>query len=290
MHKNNISEPFPDDWGGDWTRRKADLVVDYAKAYLTVMKDRKYWKLLYFDGFAGGASKTKDAKIEIDTYFSAAIRILEIEGSRTFDMHYLVELDPKNAEDLENHIKQNFPKKEVYVVKEDCNIKLIDLTRYLKSKKGENVKVLAFIDPFGMEVKWESIQILKGLPIDMWILVPTGIGVNRLLKKDGNISEAWLKKLSIFLGMDESEIRSFFYKTRIEYNLFGEDALTQKETNAIEKAAALYKSRLNEIFKHVSNPFLLKNSTGSIMFHFYMATNNPTAFKIANDIVKPKLK
>jgi three-Cys-motif partner protein len=288
MIGNRLAEPPQEGWGGDWTERKADMVVDYAKAYLTIMKNRTYWKLLYFDGFAGDTSKSDDGKIDIDVYFSAAIRILKIEGSRTFDMHYLVELDSKNAKNLENYIKQNFPKRDIYVVKEDCNKKLIDLAKYLRSQRGNRVKVLAFIDPYGMEVKWESIKILKGLPIDMWILVPTGIGVNRLLKRDGNISEAWVKKLSTFLGMDESEIRNFFYKTKTDVTLFGEDTYTQKEINATEKAAALYKSRLNEIFKHVSNPYLLKNSTGSIMFHFYMATNNPTAFKIANDIIKPK--
>ena len=42
---------------------------------------------------------------------------------------------------------------------------------------------LCFIDPYGMDLKWSSIEVLKGLGIDLWILVPTGIGVNRLLKK-----------------------------------------------------------------------------------------------------------
>lgn len=285
MSDNTLAEPASNDWGGDWTEKKLDIVVNYAKAYLTVMKDRKYWKLLYFDGFAGGVIEENGSS---ETYFSAAIRILKIELSRSFDTYYFVELNPTNADRLEEYTKQHFKGKDIYVVKEDCNKKLVALASYLKSPKGKNVKVLAFIDPYGMEVRWDSLQALKGLDVDLWILIPTGMGINRLLKINGEISEVWLQKLTTFLGMNESDIRNLFYKTKTIYNLFGEETHIQKEKNTTEKAATLYKNRLNELFKYVSNPYSLKNSTGSIMFHFCMATNNPTAFKIANDIIKKR--
>ena len=139
-------------------------------------------------------------------------------------------------------------------------------------------------------MKWESIEVLKDLAIDLWILVPTGLGVNRLLKKDGNISDAWLKKLHNFLGLEEEVILDYFYKSTTTLTLFGDDIKTTKEINAIEKAAELYKKRLNEVFKHVSQPFLLKNSTGTIMYHLFMASNNATGLKIANAIIRPRLK
>jgi len=47
--------------------------------------------------------------------------------------------------------------------------------------------------------------------------------------------------------------------------------------------------RLGQVFKYISDPFLLRNSTGSIMYHFYMSSNNKTAVKIANDLVKKEL-
>jgi three-Cys-motif partner protein len=149
-------------------------------------------------------------------------------------------------------------------------------------------KVLAFIDPYGMALDWSSIEVLKGYGIDMWILVPTGIGVNRLLKNTGDISEAWLLKLEKFLGLQRDAILRYFYKEKKTITLFGEETIIQKENNAIEKAGELYRSRLNEIFDFVSKPFPLTNSTGSIMYHFMMATNNKTALKIANDIIKGK--
>jgi hypothetical protein len=72
--------------------------------------------------------------------------------------------------------------------------------------------------------------------------------------------------------------------------LFGVETIIEKEKNTVHKAGELYKERLNTVFKFVSEPFVMKNSTNSIMYHFMMATNNPTALKIANEVIKPKYK
>lgn len=40
-------------FGGDWTRLKIEMLVEYAKAYLVIMNKHSYWRTLYFDGFAG---------------------------------------------------------------------------------------------------------------------------------------------------------------------------------------------------------------------------------------------
>jgi len=218
----------------------------------------------------------------------AALRILSIEEPRSFDFYYFVELDKKFATNLDNAIKEKFSHKKFFVVSEDCNVKLASFTEYLNKPENKYSKVLAFIDPKGMQVKWRSIEQLKGLSIDLWILVPTGMGVNRLLKNNGEISDAWIQRLEQFLGMSEKEIREYFYKTPIKYTLFGEEESIQKENNAIETAAKLYQGKLKEVFKFVSEPFVMRNSNNSPMYHFYMATNNKTALKIANDVIKPK--
>lgn len=153
-------------------------------------------------------------------------------------------------------------------------------------RKNSSIRSLAFIDPFGMALKWSSVKILKGLEIDLWILVPTGIGKNRLLKRNEDISEVWLQKLEVSIGLIRDEIKKHFYKLNSIPTLFGAETKIQKEKNAIDKAGNLYTKKLSEVFKFVSQPLQLKNSTGSIMYHFMMATNNAAAFKIANDIIK----
>ena len=239
---------------------------------------------MYFDGFAGSGFIIKEKKVDVDITVGAARRIIEISDPRPFDSYYFVEKDPKNFNLLMENTKNAFPKKAIYAVCEDCNKKIIDLSNFLRDPKNKNVRTLAYIDPCGMQVEWRSIESLRGLPIDMWILVPTGLGVNRLLKKNGQISDAWLKKLEIFLGLSREEIEKRFYKKTA--TLFEDITFVEKEKDASENSAKLYKSRLEEVFEFVSKPYELKNSSNSIMYHLFLTSNNKAAEKIGNDIVK----
>jgi three-Cys-motif partner protein len=277
-------------FGGNWTEVKMQIVVSYAKAYLTIMKEQKWAKTIYFDGFAGsGIIETNEAE-EITK--GTALRILDIVEPASFDMYYFVEINEQHTKELQERIHKYYFGKNAHVVQADCNEKLIKLAEYLKANK--KYRALVFIDPYGMSINWNSIEALIDLGVDLWILIPTGIAVNRLLKKDGNISEAWLKKLESFLGINRDIIKAKFYKQFQMPDLFGDPdsqtTLTFKENNAIKKIHEVYKERLKTVFKFVSEPFVLRNSSNSIMYHFLMTTNNKNAFNIANDIVKSKYR
>jgi three-Cys-motif partner protein len=273
-------------FGGNWTETKMEIVVDYAKAFLTIMNKQAWVKTLYFDGFAGSGSI--DAKENEEIIKGTALRILEIKEPKPFDIYYFVEKNEKNKASLQLRIDETYFGKNVHVVQADCNVKLIDMANFLKSNK--KFRALAFIDPFGMTVNWESIEALKGLGVDFWILVPTGVGVNRLLKKDMNISEPWLKKLEHFLGMPQQTILDHFYKVKSTNTLFGEETYISKEKDIVQKIGQLYTQKLKNVFDFVSDSFVMRNSTNSIMYHFMMATNNSTALKIANEVIKPNNK
>ncbi len=273
-------------FGGNWTEEKMEIVVSYAKAYLTIMEKQTWAKTMYFDGFAGsGIIETEESE---DVKKGTALQILDIVEPSPFDLYYFVELDEIHKAELEERIQENYFGRNAHVVNADCNEKLMRMSEFLKANK--NFRALVFIDPYGMTVNWSSIEALKGLGVDLWILVPTGIGISRLLKNDGNISEAWLSKLEKFLGISQEEIKAHFYKTKEQNTLFGIETVVEKEKNTVNKAGDLYKQRLNTIFKFVSESFVMKNSTNSIMYHFMMATNNTTALKIANEVIKPKYK
>lgn len=275
-------------FGGNWTDHKIDILVEYASAYLKIMNihAHKYnWKLLYFDGFAGSGEIAKGKKENQRIIIGAARRIIELSEPRSFDNYYFVDKNKENLEKLEKHLS-SVPNRKIQYQEEDCNVKIQALGEFLKSDQGKKFKVLAYLDPYGMQLSFKSIMALKEAKIDAWILVPTGLGVNRLLKKDGKISDAWKAKLADFLGMHESEVLEHFYKETRTPTLFGdEETKINKEEKAINKAAELYKNRLGELFKFVSNPYALRNKSNSTMFHFIMVSNNPTAVKIANEII-----
>ena len=104
-------------FGGDWTENKIEILVEYAKAYLTIMKvfTVKYdWKLLYFDGFAGSGFIKKGNEENLKMIVGAASRILEIENPRAFDLYYFVEKEPENMEAFAEAIDNSMRKQNIY--------------------------------------------------------------------------------------------------------------------------------------------------------------------------------
>jgi three-Cys-motif partner protein len=271
-------------FGGSWTDQKMRIVVDYARAYLTIMAKQSWIKTIYFDGFAGSGVITGEDGEEVKK--GTALRILDITTPKPFDIYYFVELNDAHKCTLEKQIRENYPSRNAYVIRDNCNNKLKALGEYLT--KNKTYRALAFVDPYGMDVEWSSIEALKRLGVDLWILVPTGVGANRLLKVDGNISDGWYRALETFLGLNRTEIDKRFYRRTTTHTLFGEETTVTKEKEPVQKLGDLYAERLREVFNHVSKPFLLKNSNNSIMYHFMMATNNAAGVKIANDVIKPK--
>lgn len=272
-------------FGGNWTDDKIEILVEYAQAYLQIMKEHPYWELMYFDGFAGSGF-IEQGKSNTKITIGAARRIVEITDPISFHRFYFVEKKKKNAKLLQANTKDAYPEKRIHIAPDDCNQKLLDMVRWLRSGEGKNWKVLAYLDPCGMQLEWSAIEALRGLPVDVWILVPTGMGVNRLLKNNGELEDKWVVRLQKFLGLSESEIKNYFYAEEVESTLFGDEAITKKNDNAIVKSADLYSGRLKEVFQYVSEPFILKNSQGNVMYHFFMASNIKVAVKIANDIIR----
>lgn len=78
-------------FGGDWTEQKIEIVVDYAKAYLTIMNKYSQFRTLYFDGFAGCGEIFKVDESDAPIIEGTALRVLEIEQPKTFNLYYFVE-------------------------------------------------------------------------------------------------------------------------------------------------------------------------------------------------------
>jgi hypothetical protein len=136
-----------------------------------------------------------------------------------------------------------------------------------------------------MQVQWESIAALEGTRTDIWILIPTGVIVNRLLDRKGELRS--MARLCEFFGLDEEGVRRSFYSTATAPTLFGEETeIVRKVTDPINKIARLYIERLGTVWKYVTpEPLRLNNRTGSPIFHFVMASNNKDATRIAQEII-----
>ena len=265
------------------------------------------WKLLYFDGFAGSGSRTQeDDKVEVEealdlfgqevtvedlnVYRGAAEREVKIEsdGIRSFDYYYFVDKSEENGKLLEERLAQYEISGRRHHLPLDANNAVKRLASTLHN--NSNCKALAFLDPFGMQIDWDSIEALKGLPVDLWILVPTGVIINRLLERkiDKEKGLAHAEKLKSFFGMTEKEIRDFFYTKKNEQTLFGDDDMViTKAENSIRRIAQLYVERLKQVMPYVTEePLVLYNTHNVPIYHLVFAAKNKTAMKIAQEIIR----
>lgn len=291
---NILNEPN-ESWGGPWTEKKLNAFSKYVKAYLAIMKKQPYWKTIYFDGFAGSGSKENDIKTELykqlkiteeeeRTYKGAAERVLSLPSDLNFNYYYFIDKKQGSLSKLESRLKQNIDlsNKTVEFRAGDANKLITDLANALKTNK---YAALIFLDPFGMQIDWTSIEALRGSRSDVWILVPTGVVVNRLLDKAGELK--FIDKLQSFFGLNQEEIKSLFYKQEVRNTLFGEEERINKVSKPIEKIAKIYATRMKTIWQYVTEePLRLDNRNGVPIFHFVFASNNSNALKIANQIIK----
>ena len=292
-----------DSWGGIWTEQKLKAFTKYVNAYLTIMnknRDKFGWKLIYFDAFAGSGkrSSVKDNKQTIplfditpeeeSLYQGAAERVIKIE-QRGFDYYYFIENDAAAIKELGillEPINKN-KKLDLQYRVGDANSYLCELANSMK--KNKNYRSLALLDPFGMQVNWDSIRQLENTNTDLWILIPSGVIINRLLDGNGVLSN--IDKLVSFFGLPKQDIRDYFYKQEKSVGLFETTTEIQKKAAPIRKITELYIQQLQTIFKEVTpEPLEMRNSRNVPIFHFAFASNNATAKKIASSIIGKESK
>lgn len=292
-------------WGGQWTEEKLAAFEKYVNAYLTIMnsfREKNNWKLIYFDGFAGSGSRNEAKKeansdllqelfrdycldeAELETYKGAAERVLSIP-QKGFDFYYFVDKDPESSTMLKQRLSKYEKTKRLEFRSSDANKQIEMLAKAMHN--DNSLAALVLLDPFGMQVDWNSIEQLKGTRTDLWILIPTGVIVNRLLDRKCELTH--IDKLTSFFGKDEAFLKSYFYKIRTVGTLFGETEIVEKVKKPIEKIAELYIEQLKTIFDYVTEkPLVLYNTRNTPIFHFACASNNQTAIKIASQIIKKK--
>jgi three-Cys-motif partner protein len=134
-----------------------------------------------------------------------------------------------------------------------------------------------------MQVNWESLTLLQNTGTDLWVLVPSGMIVGRLLKKDGTLMHP--KRLVDYFGLSEKDILSRFYTEKTKQTLFGDETKISKLEQPTRRIAEIYVEKLHDIFKYVTKPMMLPNSRKVPIYHFVFASNKAVAKKIASYII-----
>lgn len=287
------------DFGGKWTEQKLDVLANYLIAYQEALKNQPF-KCAYIDAFAGsgvrgGQSQSQEGTqqeffeefegVEPRSFRAGSVR-RALEIPRPFDRYIFIERSQRRAGELAG-IRDEFAelRDRIRVIHGEANK---EIQRLCSSNWAQRRAVL-FLDPYGLQVDWGSIEaIARTKAIDMWLLFPLGVGLNRMLPKDGGVPEDWRAKINSFLGTEDWY--DAFYSKVPAPSLFGDDDFTVVKAG-YEAIGQFFLDRLRTVFPAVSpEPGILMNSCNCPLYLLIFAAGNErggrVALKIANHLLK----
>ena len=292
------------DWGGEWTNEKLSVLRGYLEAYLIALKNQPF-KLGYIDAFAG--SGYREAEDDEDMGLLASLFVGEgvsgtsesasgfWEGSARialslspgFDAHVFIEKNAEKVAELRS-LADSLGRSDITKIYQgDANEQL----QRLCNLNWQGRRAVVFLDPYGMQVEWATLEALASTEaVDVWILVPDAIAVNRLLTRDyDRMQEGWEHRLNLTFGTDDWQEK--LYETATERarkerekqppSLFGEPEPIDEsdrllKSAGLEEIRSYYIDRLKTIFPFVSNtPRTLRSESGNPLYSLMFAAANP---------------
>ena len=286
-------------FGGDWTETKLAILKDYLQGYTTALKRQPFAKV-YIDAFAGTGYRTEREEDGPDAgellfpdlaehgtqQLLDGSAVIALKTDPPFDGFVFIEKETTRCGALES-LKQQFPHhaSKIDVRNADANSEIQAICQgEWRSRRG-----VLFLDPYGMQVEWKTIQMIaETKAIDLWILFPLGIGVNRLLTRTGRLPGGWRRRLDLLLGT--TDWYDEFYPRSPSLTLFDEIE-PERIKASIDVIGGYFVKRLKTAFAGVvDSPTVLRNSSGCPIYLLCFASGNkrgaPIALKIARAIMK----
>jgi three-Cys-motif partner protein len=267
---------------GPWAKEKLDALRQYLSFYTTVLKRQGHWLhgTIFVDAFAGpGLSRVRtkekaaeapglfgpDAESdEAETEFLKGSPRVALEIANPFTSYIFVERDPQRIAELKALKKEYAATRAVTVHEGDANAAL---QAWLASGiDWQHHRAVVFLDPFGMQVPWATIEALaKTKAIEVIINFPLGMAIQRMLTKSGDIPAGWQMSLDVFFG--SKDWLNLVYEAKAD--LFG--TKVGKVAGSGAKLLEWYRGRLRKIFGHVSTARLIKNTRGNPLYYLIWA-------------------
>jgi three-Cys-motif partner protein len=177
---------------GKWAETKHFYLRRYIDIFTTAMRDK--WKLAYVDLFAGpGKCVRRDTGAFLDGSPLIAL------GTRfPFHSYHFVELNPQCMDALRSRCQTIAIGGRVRYYQEDCN----DAVEKIRQGLGPGTLALAFIDPTGLQFRFDSLRRLaEGSRVDLIVTFMDHLDIRR------NLEQHYLKRenraLDEFLGTNK---------------------------------------------------------------------------------------
>ena len=289
-------------FGGDWTQKKLEILAKYLRSYTRALRNQPF-QTAYIDAFAGSGYRNDrvsiaSAPVSPETGLFPDIAevapqqllegsaVLALKTEPSFDHYIFVERNPERCKRLAD-LRVQFPQlaERIDIRQSEANQEI----QQLCGKSWSGRRAVLFLDPYGMQVEFETLRAVAGTrAIDLWLLFPLGIGINRLLTRSGRIPDAWRRRLDRFLGT--ADWYDDFYSKQISKDLFGNPDVELVKAK-VETIAPYFTRRLQGIFAAVAgNPRVLYNASNCPIYMLCFAAANPKGSKVAIPIAEHLLK
>lgn len=286
-------------FGGDWTTKKLDVLAKYLHSYLTALQ-RQPFRRIYIDAFAGTGYRDRrvsgdGASLPLELAEAAPQELLDgsarraLKLDRAFDRYLFIEQSAKRCAALEQ-LKGEFPERArcIEVKRGDANE---EIRRLCKTEDWRLQRAVLFLDPYGMAVRWETIKaVAETRAIDLWLLVPLGMGLNRVLTQSGQMPPEWARLLDEFLGTTEWRTKLYLPRQDGQQALF-EDEGERRVKAGMAMIGQYFNERLKTLFPGVVEaPGALRNSSNAPLYLLCFAASNQKGAPIAVPIAEHLLK
>ena len=200
---------------GPWAKHKLDSLGRYLDYYAKVLKNQP-WRTIYVDAFAGGGRavvrpEAKSAPAGPTLFLEGDVVDVEqrelIDGSprvaldvaNPFSRYVFIDPNAKRGDELDALRNEYEGKRTIEVLRTSAAegigwVVAQGITR--STHRG-----IAFLDPFGAQLDWSSIQKLADTGLfEVVVNFALSMAIQRMLPNSGEVPEAWIKTLDAYFG------------------------------------------------------------------------------------------
>ncbi len=272
----NYLEPVDDELlmrpSGKWVAEKLDYLKRYIDIFETAMR-KKWSKRHFIDLFAGpGKCRIDNSSICLGS------PLIALTTTYPFTDYFFIDRERANIDALQKRCISSPLNDHIRFINEDCNVAVHDVIRNIQTTDRNDKTTslnLAFLDPDGLELEWNTVEALGAVPkMDLIIHYPV-MGLNRTLANASRIEQ---HKLDLFFGDRE---------WRTIYNQVGDVSVVEREL------LLHYKRKLQALgYKEVKqdaetgNEPPIRNTRGGLLYRLIFASKNELGDKFWRKVIQ----
>ncbi len=159
---------------GGWSKEKLYYLKKYVDTFTTSMRNKWKGEIYYIDLFAGpGKCIVRDNEEEID-----GSPLISLNTKYPFKEYYFVDMNLDACAALEERCREHKYIERIRIINDDCNKAVHDIIDNIPKRSLS----LAFIDPTGLEPKFQTIEKLAQRKVDLIIIFHDSIAIGRNIK------------------------------------------------------------------------------------------------------------